>query len=124
MPRTSIAEDKFAQALQEESYQFERNVTTLPGSPDIVFKDKRLAIFFNGCWFHGHNCLMTSKANYTMEIVQDENKHRDFLVRQELRNKNFDTLVVWDCEWQTNPDRVLRNIKGRLHFARPLTVDL
>jgi DNA mismatch endonuclease (patch repair protein) len=124
LPRTSKVEDQFAEALDNEGHSFERNVRDLPGSPDIVFNDKQLVIFFNGCWFHAHDCNMMSKPNYSMELIQNDNKIRDAAIRQKLQAKGFDTLVVWECEWKKNPERVLRHVKGRLHFAQPQTTDL
>jgi DNA mismatch endonuclease (patch repair protein) len=28
----------------------------LPGTPDLVFVRRRMAVFVNGCFWHGHEC--------------------------------------------------------------------
>lgn len=49
-------------------YFFERNITgwrhhyNVKGHPDFVFLDKRIAIFVDGCFWHGHDCRNTKPA--------------------------------------------------------------
>lgn len=33
------------------------------GHPDFVFLDKRIAIFVDGCFWHGHDCRNTKPEN-------------------------------------------------------------
>ena len=40
--------------LFAQGFRYRLNVKQLPGSPDIVLKKYRTAIFINGCFWHGH----------------------------------------------------------------------
>lgn len=72
----------------------------LPGSPDFVFLEKRTAVFADGCFWHGHNCRNTTpKANaeYWLKKIS-ENKVRDKRVTEELTQKGWHVVRIWECE--------------------------
>src|SRR5205823_2070513 len=63
----SIMEELFCKELKKMGYKFKRNLKTLPGKPDIVFKKKKLVIFLDSCFWHGckkHCRMPSSKRNY------------------------------------------------------------
>ena len=41
--------------LWSHGYRYRLNVRSVPGSPDIVMRPYRTAIFVNGCFWHGHD---------------------------------------------------------------------
>lgn len=120
MGRTSIAENEFATELANRGLSFERNLSDLPGSPDVIFKDEKLAIFFNGCYFHGHSCG-TYAASFSWQVVQDDNKSRDRKVLKQLISMGFETIVVWECEWKNRQEETISYIFGRLNLLRILS---
>ena len=40
--------------LFHAGFRFRVNVRKLPGTPDIVLRKYKTAIFINGCFWHGH----------------------------------------------------------------------
>src|SRR4051812_27880089 len=47
--------------LRAEGYRCRYHVASLPGKPDIVIADSRIAIFVHGCFWHRHkNCRFTT----------------------------------------------------------------
>jgi DNA mismatch endonuclease (patch repair protein) len=40
--------------LHRAGYRFRKNVSTLPGKPDIVLPKYRTVIFVHGCFWHRH----------------------------------------------------------------------
>ena len=48
-------EMKVRRWLWHHGYRYRLNVKSVPGSPDIVMRPYRTAIFVNGCFWHGHN---------------------------------------------------------------------
>ncbi|MCC8120209.1 MAG: very short patch repair endonuclease [Bacteroidales bacterium] len=40
--------------LWSQGYRYRLCVNKLPGRPDIVFRKLKVAIFVNGCFWHGH----------------------------------------------------------------------
>ena len=41
-----------------------RRTYPVKGHPDFVFLDKRIAIFVDGCFWHGHDCRNTRPADH------------------------------------------------------------
>ncbi|MCX7004236.1 MAG: very short patch repair endonuclease [bacterium] len=70
----------------------------LTGKPDFVFPQKRIAIFVDGCFWHGcpRHCRMP-KSNHrfwTNKIV--ENKQRDLYVNRTLKQSQWSILRLWE----------------------------
>ena len=42
----SKLENEFAKSLKDSGLKFERNCRDLPGTPDVVFREQKLAVFF------------------------------------------------------------------------------
>lgn len=77
----------------------------LPGKPDITFPSKKIAVFVNGCFWHGHGCKVDHlpKSNtkfWTEKIIK--NKERDFKVKNKLKKLGWKVIVVWECELTNN----------------------
>lgn len=72
----------------------------LIGSPDFTFPQKRLAIFTDGCFWHGHNCrnLKPVTNNKYWQTKIDRNKIRDKNVNKELISKGWIVYRFWECE--------------------------
>ena len=70
----------------------------LPGNPDFIFPNARLAIFVDGCFWHGcHRCYRRPKSNrkyWDSKIIR--NRKRDRQVSRELRRKGWRVLRIWE----------------------------
>src|SRR5437879_5290 len=45
--------------LHKMGYRFRIHGAGLPGTPDVVFTRRRVAIFTHGCFWHQHGCALT-----------------------------------------------------------------
>lgn len=77
----------------------------LVGKPDIVFPSKKIAIFVNGCFWHGHGCKNdhTPKTNgkyWSSKITV--NKKRDRAIKKTLTKLNWKVLTIWECKIEIN----------------------
>ena len=72
----------------------------LTGHPDFVFIKKKLAIFTDGCFWHGHNCRkLTPKSNYNYWKEKiNRNKIRDEEINKILDKKGWIVIRIWECE--------------------------
>ena len=74
----------------------------LPGTPDIVYGRRKLALFVHGCFWHGHNCLRgarspkTNSAYWRAKIAR--NRSRDERNLAELAAMGWRALVIYECE--------------------------
>jgi len=69
------------------------------GSPDFVFPKKKIVIFADGCFWHGHKCRNTKPAS-NIEYWNDKlkrNKKRDRLVTKELISRGWQVIRIWEC---------------------------
>lgn len=70
------------------------------GKPDFVFPKLRVAVFADGCFWHGHNCRNLkpeqNKEYWTQKIKR--NMERDQLVTETLTAKNWTVLRIWECQ--------------------------
>lgn len=72
----------------------------LPGKPDIVFPGKRLAIFVDGCFWHGcpeHSQRPATNADF-WEKKLSSNMQRDQKVNSELAAQGWRVLRFWEHE--------------------------
>lgn len=81
-----------------------RRNSNLVGHPDFIFPKKRIALFADGCFWHGHNCRNVNpsdNADYWHEKIK-RNKTRDEAVTNELIEKGWKVVRIWECEIQEN----------------------
>ena len=83
------------------------------GKPDFVFPRIRVAVFVDGCFWHGcprHRRIPKSKRRWWAEKI-DRNKARDRIVVRTLRKKGWFVLRVWEHELaRKNEARLLQRI--------------
>jgi DNA mismatch endonuclease, patch repair protein len=75
-----------------------RNVRNLPGRPDIVIPSLQIAIFADGCFYHGcpkHGHTPKSNRRYWVPKLA-RNCQRDRVNRQSLRRLGFSVWAIWE----------------------------
>jgi DNA mismatch endonuclease (patch repair protein) len=72
----------------------------LPGKPDFVFPRLKLAVFVDGCFWHGcpkHETRPKSRAVYWLAKISG-NKARDRRVDYALRKRGWVVMRIWEHE--------------------------
>jgi DNA mismatch endonuclease (patch repair protein) len=85
------------------------------GRPDFVFIEKRVAVFVDGCFWHGcsqHATLPVNNRSFWLNKLA-ANRSRDKNVSRSLRREGWDVVRIWEHELN-RPDRVVRKIKRAL----------
>ena len=91
--------------------------------PDFVFRQARLAIFVDGCFWHGCPRHATQPKNNRAFWRRkfSRNKLRDKLVNHALRRANWRVIRIWECRLRKSPESCLRRImRGLTGSARVL----
>lgn len=91
---------KLIQLFNEHGIKGWRRNYKLIGKPDFVFPKAGIVVFADGCFWHGHNCRNTTPAA-NVEYWQDKiqrNKERDREVTEQLQQKNWFVIRIWECE--------------------------
>lgn len=82
------------------------------GSPDFLFAKYKLAVFVNGCFWHGcrKHCKMpkTNKKYWGAKI--ERNKKRDRKVRKYYKDKEWDVLRFWEHDVKNNKNKIINKI--------------
>ncbi len=89
---------KLASILRAHGITGWRRHQPLPGKPDFVFRRERLAIFVDGCFWHGcpkHGRKPESNQNYWNKKLA-RNRSRDLKVCRELRKNHWGVLRFWE----------------------------
>mgnify|MGYP000290274091 CR=1 FL=1 len=82
-------------------YRYSLHARDVPGSPDLVFRRRKKAIFVHGCFWHQHGCRQyrqprTNRGFWGPKLAR--NRARDREVRNTLRKLGWKTLTVWECQ--------------------------
>ena len=89
------------------------------GKPDFIFQQARLAVFVDGCFWHGcprHcNTPATNRAFWKKKLAA--NKARDRRVDRQLRRLGWGVLRIWEHELK-NAARVTGRVTRSLRTPR------
>jgi DNA mismatch endonuclease (patch repair protein) len=81
------------------------------GRPDFVFKKSKLALFVDGCFWHGcpkcYSAPTSSKDFWKDKLAK--NMARDLAVNRQLRAQGWRVIRVWECQLN-EPARFLGRI--------------
>ena len=95
-------EQKLKKALWKLGYRYRKNVKTLPGKPDIVFRKFKLAVFIDGEFWHGFEWNSKKekiKLNRDFWIPKIErNIQRDQYNNQLLVDQGWTVIRFWGKE--------------------------
>jgi len=96
-----------------------RRRQTLPGKPDFVFRRQRLAVFVDGCFWHGcprHLRMPRSNHPYWKRKIA-RNIRRDRAINHLLKKGGWQVLRVWEHALRS-PELVARRIASKLAIER------
>lgn len=82
------------------------------GTPDFIFPKNKVAVFVDGCFWHGcPKCRTYPQTNakfWKTKIAA--NQERDKKVKKQLIRDEWKVLRFWEHEIKRNPKRILRKI--------------
>ena len=79
------------------------------GHPDFVFLDRKLAIFVDGCFWHGHDCRNTQPADNAeyWKKKRAQNIEHDKTIVELFESRGWTVVRIWECELKKNNRQVL-----------------
>lgn len=102
---------KVIQFLREKGLKGWRRNFPLPGKPDFAYPKLRIAIFVDGCFWHGcrkHCRLPSSNQEYWIAKIE-RNKARDKAISKEVKMAGWEVIRIWEHEIGTS--RMMRKLK-------------
>lgn len=106
---TKTTELKMLQVFKDLHVIGWRRTYPLVGKPDFVFPKKRIVVFVDGCFWHGHDCRnVTPKENSDFwEKKRRYNKSHDEEVTKILTTKGWNVIRIWECELKRKNKEIL-----------------
>lgn len=106
--------------------RFRKNLTGLPGKPDVVFPRVKLAVFCDGDFWHGRDWEERKRKlergtnpKYWVRKIE-RNIERDGEHTRRLMDAGWSVMRVWESDVLADPRRIarliIRELEERGHF--------
>lgn len=108
-------EERLVQVFKANKIVGWRRKYELLGHPDFVFPKQKIAIFADGCFWHGHGCrniTPSNNAEYWRKKIQRNILH-DKNVTSILKKLGWKVIRIWECEIRRGETRKFK-AKGLL----------
>ena len=103
-------------ALWSRGLRYRLKVKTPAGKPDLVFPRARLAVFIDGCFWHGcpdHYSRPKTRSDFWAEKLE-ANVRRDGDIRKKLQDAGWQVLRIWEHEVFQNLEAAIDKIEQTL----------
>ena len=104
--------------LFQKGYRYRKNVTNLPGKPDILLNSYKTVIFIHGCFWHRHpdckDATLPKTRTEFWKLKFEKNVSNDSKNREKLEKLGYQVLVLWECEINKRFDETVQNIASIL----------
>lgn len=90
---------RLARLMRAEGLRGWRRHLPIPGRPDFSFQNQKVAVFVDGCFWHGcPRCFRLPKQNRTFWKAKIEgNRKRDLSVNGRLRRLGWKVIRIREC---------------------------
>lgn len=100
--------------LHRSGLRFRKNVSDLPGKPDIVLPRHRAIVLVHGCYWHRHSgCRFATTPASNSEFWAEKfagTVERDQKVVAALRARGWRVFTVWECELKRDAKAVAESL--------------
>lgn len=97
---------------------FEQHCKDLPGCPDIVFREHRIAVFVDGDFWHGWRFpIWKHRLSEKWRTKIAETRRRDKRVHGSLRRKGWHVIRIWEHSVEENRLECVKKILESLHVT-------
>jgi DNA mismatch endonuclease (patch repair protein) len=92
----------------------------LAGTPDFRFRNQRVVIFVDGCFWHGcPKCYTRPKTKRRFRDTKvANNKSRDRRVSKELKEAGWKVIRIWEHSLAKQPVRCIKRIQKALRETK------
>jgi DNA mismatch endonuclease (patch repair protein) len=122
--RDTKAELLLRGALWRRGLRYRLHARELPGTPDIVFKTPKVAVFCDGDYWHGRNWKQRKvklakghNASYWLSKIES-NRKRDRRIAKQLGKLGWTVVRVWETEVLRDVEAAVRRVEAALVRGR------
>jgi DNA mismatch endonuclease Vsr len=101
-----------ARELRKRGIYFVRNVETIIGKPDFIFRRKKIAVFIDSDFWHGHSkrCIMPKSNKKYWNNKIKINRRRDKEVNMKLGKLGWKIIRIWEYDLKCRTDKCMEKI--------------
>ena len=116
--RDTDLESLVRSALFKRGWRFQKHVSSLPGTPDIVFVRQNLVVFVDGDFWHGYRFPIWKEtlSPFWVEKIQ-KNRNRDRRNFSKLRRHGWRVIRIWQHEIKRNLNGVIERLEKLLSIV-------
>lgn len=100
--KNTKTEETVRKYLFGRGLRYRKNDKRLPRHPDIVLPKYKTVVLVNGCFWHVHEgCKYFKWPESNVKFWKNkltENRRRDVVKIQALKELDWKVIVVWECE--------------------------
>lgn len=105
-----------ASEMRKLGLEWEEQARDLPGRPDFVFRDRLVAVFVDGDFWHGY--LFSTWRDKLSEAWEDKiakNIRRDKRNRASLRQAGWIVVRIWEHQVRARPAASAKRVLRAIH---------
>ncbi|MHB1034008.1 MAG: very short patch repair endonuclease [Pirellulales bacterium] len=113
----ATTERRMVALLRAERLSGWRRHAKLPGRPDFIWRARKVALFVDGCFWHGHDCPrnLSPRTNVTFWKTKIEgNRERDRAMTLLLRRRGWTVIRIWECQLKARPSACVARLRTAL----------
>ena len=110
-------------ALWRKNLRYRINYKKLPGKPDIVFTKKKIVIFCDGDFWHGHNWALRGLSSLEDELNGYSefwrqkilrNIKRDNEINKDLTSRGWTVIRIWESDIKNDVNKCVDLIEDMI----------
>lgn len=123
--RDTRPEMRLRKALWHAGLRYRLQVRVEKCAPDVVFPSARVAVFVDGCFWHGcpdHYTFPRTRRDFWLGKLR-ANVERDIRQSEALRAAGWTVIRLWEHEVSGNLDPLIDRLRAQVHHALPQPVE-
>jgi DNA mismatch endonuclease (patch repair protein) len=105
-------EIRLLEYFREHGIKGWRRQYRVKGHPDFVFLPDRIAVFVDGCFWHGHDCRSTRPEQHKEYWLtkRQRNIQHDAEVTAAFESRGWIVIRIWECELKKKNSAILNEM--------------
>jgi len=117
--KDTLPERLVSNAMATRGLKWEEHARDLPGCPDMVFRQEKVAVFIDGDFWHGWRFpLWKDKLSESWEEKIGRNRERDKKNHDRLRRLGWKVIRLWEHQIHGDIDKVIGRILAVLGYEK------
>lgn len=117
-------EIRLISVFKENNISGWRRNYAVKGHPDFVFLKMKIAVFVDGCFWHGHDCRNTTPSDNKeyWDRKRQRNIQHDREVTAIFEARGWTVIRIWECELKKkNAEILMKKLEPLISYNKKIT---